>query len=77
MRASGRFDEPAVYRHRFDVTMTAEDYATNLSTQTAVKALPLAAGAQLVTLVRRRIEDHGGMLTVHHLAVLTVARLRQ
>ena len=44
MRASGRFDEPAVYRHRFDVTMTAEDYATNLSTQTAVKALPVAAG---------------------------------
>jgi SAM-dependent methyltransferase len=73
MRASGFFHEPAVFRHRFDVAMTAEEYVTNLSTQTAVKALAPDAREVLLGLVRRRIEAGGGTLTVHHLAVLTVA----
>ena len=47
---------------------------TNLSTQSGVKQLPPDAQAELLRLVRRRVEEGGGRLTVHHLAVLTVAR---
>jgi SAM-dependent methyltransferase len=73
VRASGLFDEPTVTRHRFDMSFTAEEYATNLSTQSGVKELAPDAQAELLERIRRRIEAHGGMLTVHHLAVLTVA----
>ena len=72
-RASGLFEEPTVTRHRFDVVLTATEYATNLSTQSGVKELPPTKQAQLVQLVRRRIEAHGGTVTVHHVAVMTVA----
>lgn len=72
--ASGSFGEPAITRHRFDISFTAEQYATNLSTQSGVKELPPEAQARLLTRIRRRIEAQGGMLTVHHLAVLTVAK---
>ncbi|MDP9464764.1 MAG: hypothetical protein M3P52_09080, partial [Actinomycetota bacterium] len=74
VRASGLFGEPAVTRHRFEISFTAEEYATNLSTQSGVKELPPDAQGELLKRVRRRIEAHGGMLTVHHLAVLTVAK---
>ena len=74
VRASALFDEPTVTRHRFDVSFTAEEYATNLSTQSGVKELAPDAQAELLKRIRRRIETHGGMLTVHHLAVLTVAK---
>ena len=71
--AGGLFTEPAVVRHRFDVRRTAQEHTTNLSTQTAVKALPVESRAELLTRVENRIEAAGGMVTVHHLAVLTVA----
>ena len=48
--------------------------STNLSTQSGVKELPPEARAELVRRIRRRVEVHGGTLTVHHLAVLTVAK---
>ena len=71
--AGGLFTEPAVLRHRFDVRCTAQEYATNLSTQTAVKALPVESRGELLTRVESRIEAAGGTVTVHHLAILTVA----
>ncbi len=63
-------------RHRFDLTLTADEYAANLSTQSGVKGLPPDAQAELVERVRRRVNAQGGTLTVHHLAVLTAAKLR-
>jgi hypothetical protein len=39
-----------------------------------VKSLPPAAGAELVERVRRRVEAQGGTVTIHHLAVVTVAQ---
>ena len=63
-------------RHRFDLTLTADEYAANLSTQSGVKGLPPDAQAELVERVRRRVNAEGGTLTVHHLAVLTTAKLR-
>jgi SAM-dependent methyltransferase len=74
VRASALFDEPTVTRCPFAVTLTAEDYVANLSTQSAVKQLPLAAQAELLRRVRHRIESHGGTLTVHHVAVVTIAK---
>jgi len=70
----GLFEEPAARCHRFDVVLTAEEYAANLATQSTVKELPPEAQAELVERVRRRVHAHGGTVTVHHLAVLTVAR---
>jgi SAM-dependent methyltransferase len=72
-RASGLFEEPTATRHPFDVVFTATEYATNLSTQSGVKELPPRKQAELIELVRRRIEAHGGTLTVHHVAVVTLA----
>ena len=74
VRASGLFDEAVVTRHRFDVFRTAEEHVANLSTQTGVKELPPDAQAELLARVRRRLEASGGSLTVHHLAVLVVAK---
>lgn len=74
VRASGLFEEPIVRRHRFDVTFTADAYATNLSTQSGVKELPTKAQAEFVTRVRQRVEAHGGTVTAGLLAVLTVAQ---
>ena len=74
IRASGLFAESVVARHRFDVSMTAEDYGANLATQSGIKELPADAQVDLVERVRRRVAAHGGTLIVHHLAVLTVAQ---
>jgi protein-L-isoaspartate O-methyltransferase len=76
VRASGLFEEPTVTRHRFDLTLTADEYAANLSTQSGVKGLPPDAQAELVERVRRRVDAYGGTLTVHQLAVLTAAKVR-
>ncbi len=76
LRASGLFEEPTTQRHRFDVTFTADEYATNLSTQSGNKEFPPDARAELINRIRRRVRDGGGTLTAHLLAVLTVARLR-
>lgn len=43
VRASGLFEEPTTTRHRFDISLTAEAFATNLSTQSGVKELRPAA----------------------------------
>ena len=76
VRASGLFAEPAVFRRRFDVPLTAAQYATNLATQSAVKQLPMAARRELLSRVRRRVTALGGRLTVHHLVVTTIAQRR-
>lgn len=73
VRASRLFEEPIITRHLFDVTFSADEYATNLSTQSAVKELPGTSQAELVERVRRRIEQRGGHVTAHLLATLTVA----
>src|SRR5262245_54037868 len=69
VRATGLFEEPVVIRRRFDVSLTAEEYATNLSTQSGVKELPVEAQGDLIDRVRRRVEAQGGRVTVHHVAV--------
>ena len=74
VRASGVFDEPTTTRRTFEVTFTAEGYATNLSTQSGVKELPENARAELIAHIRQRVEDRGGRVTAHLLAMLTVAR---
>ena len=74
VRACGLFEEPTATRHRFDVLLTAEEYAANLSTQTGVKELAPESRAELLQRIKRRVDAHGGTLTVHHLAVTTVAR---
>ncbi|MGH9243942.1 MAG: class I SAM-dependent methyltransferase [Acidimicrobiales bacterium] len=74
VRASGLFEDPTVTRHRFDVSLTAEEYVANLSTQSGVKELPPEAQAGLLERIERRVDAHGGTLTVHHVAVVTVTR---
>jgi SAM-dependent methyltransferase len=76
VRASGLFTEPAVLRRGFDVALTAEQYAPNLSTQSAVKQLPADARRELLSRVRHRVMALGGNLTVHHLVVSTIAQRR-
>lgn len=73
---SGLFEAPAVRRSLFAVTFSADEYAANLSTQAAAKALAPAARAELVDRVRRRVLAGGGTVTGHLLAVLSVARVR-
>ena len=74
VRASGVFEEPTITRRLFEVTFTADGYATNLSTQSGVKELPENARADLVARVHQRVQEHGGRVTAHLLAMLTVAR---
>jgi SAM-dependent methyltransferase len=74
VRASGLFEEPTTVRHRFDVSLTAVDYAANQSTQSGVKGLSTEAQREFLARVQRRVEAEGGMLIVHHLAVVTVAK---
>jgi SAM-dependent methyltransferase len=76
VRSSGLFDEPAIRRHRFDVTYTADGYAEALATQSTPKQLPPEARTDLIARIHRRILARGGSLTTHLLAVLTVARVR-
>jgi SAM-dependent methyltransferase len=74
VRSTGLFEEPVVIRRRFDVALTAEEYATNLSTQSGVKELPVEAQGELTERIRRRVEGQGGRVTLHHVAVATVAK---
>lgn len=76
VRASGLFEEPTIQRYLFDVTLTADDYAVNLSTQSGIKEFPPDAQAELIKRIRRRVLEGGDRVTAHLLAVLTVARLR-
>ena len=72
--ASGHFEEPVTVRRPFDLRYSALDYVANLSTQSGFRQLAADAGAELLKRVHRRIEASGGAITVHRLAVLTVAR---
>ena len=74
VRRSGSFEEPTLRRYRFDVVFTAEEYVTNLSTQSGVKAFDLQTRLELMARVRERIERRGGTVTAHLLAQLAVAR---
>lgn len=76
VRAAARFEEPTIRRYPFEVTFTADGYATNLSTQSGMKALPPGAQVELITRIRRRVLDGGGTVTAHLLAMVTVARVR-
>ena len=74
VRASGVFEEPTVTRRLFEIAFTADGYATNLATQSGIKALPENARAELIARIRQRVEYQGGRVTAHLLAVLTIAR---
>jgi SAM-dependent methyltransferase len=76
LRASGRFEEPIVRRHLFAVDYTADGYVRALSTQSDKRAMDPAMRNELLERVRRRIEQGGGMVRAHLLAVLVVARVR-
>ena len=65
VRDSGLFEEPTIRRYRFDVELTADDYAVNLSTQSGTKDFPPEAQAELIRRVRRRIVQAGGTVTFH------------
>jgi SAM-dependent methyltransferase len=74
VRSCGYFEEPVTVRRPFAATQSAQDYVASLSTQSGFKELGSDAGAELLLRVERRIAASGGALTVHRLAVLTVAR---
>ena len=74
VRSTELFEEPTVIRHPFTVELSAADYTANLSTQSGVKTLPVPAQEELLRRVERRIRVQGDALTVHHLAVVTMAR---
>jgi SAM-dependent methyltransferase len=76
VRMCGLFDEPITRRYPFQRTVDAADYVANLSTQSGLKQLSPSAQAELLERIRRRIESLGNHLTVHHLAVITIARHR-
>ena len=73
---SGLFDAPVTRRYLFSVDFTADSYAMNLSTQSGFKEFDPHARTKLLGRIRRRVEQHGGTITAHLLAVLTVARVR-
>ena len=75
--ASGFFEEPVTRRYLFTVDFTANAYATNVSTQSGITDFEPGARAELVARIHRRVEQHGGTITAHLLAVLTVARVRR
>ena len=52
------------------------DEVVVLATQSAIKTLPVEARRELLSRVRRRVMALGGSLTVHHLAVTTIAKRR-
>jgi SAM-dependent methyltransferase len=77
VRASGVFEEPTMTRRIFDRTFTTDEYAMNLSTQSVVKELPTDVQTELVERVTKRIQQRGGLVTAHLLAMLTVTRRAQ
>jgi SAM-dependent methyltransferase len=76
VRTCGLFDEPITRRYPFQLSVNAAGYVANLSTQSGFKQLPPPAQARLLERIGRRIESLGNQLTVHHLAVITIARRR-
>ena len=71
---SGLFAEATTRRTRFDVEFETEDYLTNLGTQSGYKDLPGPAQRALTDRIRRRIDERGGRIRAHLLAILTVAQ---
>jgi SAM-dependent methyltransferase len=74
IRRSGSFEEPTLRRYLFDVAFTADEYVTNLSTQSGIKAFDMRTRVELMERVRQRIVRLGGTVTAHLLAQLAVAR---
>jgi SAM-dependent methyltransferase len=72
---SGCFAEAITRRTRFDVAFTTEDYVTNLRTQSGFKEFEGPVQRALIERIRRRIDQHGGRIRAHLLAILTVAPL--
>ena len=73
--ARGLFAEVASLRYPFQVRYSADDYLTNLATQSGTHALGEARGAEFLTRVRRRLESLGWpQLTATFVGHLTVGR---
>jgi len=58
------------------VTFTADDYAANVSTQSGIKAFPPEVQTDVIDRIKRRVEEGGGTVTAHLLALLMVAKRR-
>jgi SAM-dependent methyltransferase len=71
--ASGLFQNVEARRYLFEVTFSADDYATNLRTQSGLRELTPHARAELIDRVRERVMAHGGVVTAHLLATINVA----
>ncbi len=57
--ASPYFEEIASLRYPFTMTYSAEDYLAQLATQSGTRALGAATAERFLSLVRRRLRDHG------------------
>lgn len=75
--ASGRFREPVVRRHLWDVSYTADGYIDVLDTYSANRALDPATRSLLFERIHRRVEARPGRsVTKTYLATLNVALRR-
>jgi len=73
---SGLFADAITRRTRCDVEFETEDYITNLHTQSGYKDLADPAQRALTDRIRQRIDERGGRIRAHLLAILTVAQRR-
>jgi SAM-dependent methyltransferase len=73
---SGLFAAAIIRRTRFDIEFETEAYVTNLRTQSGYKELASPVQRALTDRIRRRIDERGGRIRAHLLAILTVAQRR-
>ena len=73
---SALFADAVIRRTRFDIEFETEDYVTNLRTQSGYKELASPGKRALTDRIRRRIDERGGRIQAHLLAILTVAQRR-
>jgi SAM-dependent methyltransferase len=73
---SGLFADAVIRRTRFDLEFETEGYVTNLRTQSGYKELARPVQRALTDRIRQRIDERGGRIRAHLLAILTVAQLR-
>ncbi|MDN3357869.1 class I SAM-dependent methyltransferase [Actinomadura sp. DC4] len=75
--AGGLFEEVASLRYPFQVPYSADDYLTNLATQSGTQALGEERRTEFLTRVRHRLESLGHpRLTATFVGYLTVGRRR-
>ena len=74
---SGLFAEAITRRTRFDVEFETDDYVTNLRTQSGYKDLASPMQDTLADRIRRRIDERGGRIRAHLLAILTIRARRR